>query len=326
MKIVNKTLLALSITALLTGSAFANPFEPVTPVSGKVAINIGQQSQSIDGGVSVGSWSKSESGVAIGTGSSAIDNHSNIGVSGGNAFITSSAVGSGSHAKDQSSSFGGSSNSDGNSDALGNGSYAKNHSVSVGNFATSSTSSVAVGYNSYAGNGGIAIGARSYSDDGQVSVGSGMVGTKNDTRRIENVSAGKSATDAVNVGQMQTANAKTLQLANQYTNKAVNSLAGSLTDYTDQKVNYLNGEIGNVKDIAEAGTASAMAMSAISIVPNKPISVGFGVAGYGSEGAIALGMKAIQHDSHKIDTVESLSASYDTTHHMGVSAGVTWGF
>ena len=92
-------------------------------------------------------------------------------------------------------------------------------------------------------------------------------------------------------------------------------------NYTNQKFYQLNGKINDVQTIAEAGTASAMAISQIPLNPNTPYTAGFAVAGYGSQSALAVGFKA-----HKDNIAFNLGSSYDTAHQFGVAAGVGVGF
>ena len=137
MRFINKTLLAISVSALLCGTAMAAitdqyGFKPNTSISGgKSALKVvtGKQAQSIGGGVSTGTWTKSQDGVAIGTGAMETDSHN---VPNSIYGETGTAVGAGSVGLDASTALGG---------------------------------------NAQANNGGVALGANSLSTDGSVSVG-----------------------------------------------------------------------------------------------------------------------------------------------------------
>ncbi|CAG2156840.1 ESPR-type extended signal peptide-containing protein [Cupriavidus numazuensis] len=158
----------------------------------------------------------------------------------------------------------------------------------------SGTNSVAMGNGAKAtADSSVAIGANSVADrPNAVSVGA--VGNE---RQITNVAAGTAQTDAVNVSQLQSSNAQTLNLAN---------------GYTDSK-------IGGVRNDANAGAASAMAMAGLpqAVIPGKGL-VGLAGSTYAGQSAMALGMSALS-DSGR--WVYKAAASTNTRGEYGVTVG-----
>ncbi|MCG7509402.1 calcium-binding protein, partial [Mesorhizobium sp. IRAMC:0171] len=84
---------------------------------------------------------------------------------------------------------------------------------------------------------------------------------------ISNVGAGVANNDAVNVGQLKqtVTEAKTfaVQTANNYTDTVATRTLGQANDYTDQKFNQLNQEMGGIRD--EARQAAAIGLAAASL-------------------------------------------------------------
>ena len=105
---------------------------------------------------------------------------------------------------------------------------------------------------------------------------------------------------------------RTLAQANSYTDYRI----GSLKAYTDKRLK-------DIRDEARAGVASAMAMGAIPMVPNKRFSIGAGAATYHGQNAVAIGLK-VKTENDK--AVISLSGSASSNGDFGASAGFAFGF
>ncbi|MFU2075776.1 YadA-like family protein [Gallibacterium anatis] len=105
---------------------------------------------------------------------------------------------------------------------------------------------------------------------------------------------------------------RTLAEANSYTDYRI----GSLKAYTDKRLK-------DIRDEARAGVASAMAMGAIPMVPNKRFSIGAGAATYHGQNAVAIGLK-VKTENDK--AVISLSGSASSNGDFGASAGFAFGF
>ncbi|MEB5484342.1 YadA-like family protein [Burkholderia pseudomallei] len=201
-----------------------------------------------------GSSAFGESAAAAGDGSTALG--SNAVASG----VGSVATGAGSVA------------SGANSSAYGTGSNATGAgSVAIGQGATASGSnSVALGTGSVA------------SEDNTVSVGS--AGSE---RRITNVAAGVNATDAVNVGQL---------------NSAVSGIRNQMDG--------MQGQIDTLARDAYSGIAAATALTMIPDVdPGKTLAVGIGTANFKGYQASALGATARITQNLKVKTGVSYSGS-----------------
>ena len=126
---------------------------------------------------------------------------------------------------------------------------------------------------------------------------------------LHNVAAGSAETDAVNVAQVNQGLQNTLDRANAYTNA---QLAG---------VNY---DIGKLRDDAQAGTASALAVAGLpqAFEAGRGL-IAFGVGTYRGESAFALGVSKALPDDH---TVFKLGAAVDTRGYLGANGGVGYQF
>ncbi|WP_343529030.1 YadA-like family protein, partial [Sphingomonas sp.] len=153
--------------------------------------------------------------------------------------------------------------------------------------------STAIGAGSSAtGSNSVALGYGS--TDGGLSnvVSVGGVGTE---RQITNVAAGTRATDAVNVGQLNTGLASTLLQAN---------------NYTDGRVNALAFDLGRVRRDANTGTAIAMASAGLPQAYEAGKGMIAGALGvYQDQTALAVGFSKAFVDGH---TVVKGSASFST--------------
>jgi trimeric autotransporter adhesin len=145
--------------------------------------------------------------------------------------------------------------------ALGTASVASGvQSTALGNTASATgLNSVAIGYASVAG------------DADTVSVGAAGA-----TRRITNVSPGMSATDAVNLSQLNAAGAGSLAAANAYTNTQITAV---------------RFDLGKLRDQMRAGIAGSDAINGIpqNFAPGKSM-IGVGVSQYGGSVGLALGI------------------------------------
>lgn len=286
--------------------------------------------------------------IAIGTNAYAHDNSAvSFGAGSSAAGIQSSATGSRAIANgDAASAFGSGATATGRrSIAVGSESKATgSHAIAIGNYASSDKNTISLGNSAVAtGQNSIAIGNNSRSSDGQVSFGN----TKTQ-RRLEYVANGKASTDAVNMSQLhqqinqtrtytqQQKQAAITQAKNYVAqqNTAILNSAKTYTDhqsattlsvanrYTDQKVNLLTHSIEKVHNQANAGIASAMAMTSIPMRQGYNYTIGMGVANYGNQSAMAIGGK-FNIAQHSIIT---LAASDDSQHDAGIAAGFGFGF
>jgi autotransporter adhesin len=221
--------------------------------------------------------------------------------------------------------------------ALGFNASAGSDSVAVGtNAHAAGPDDTAVGFNanvtanhgsafgagaSVAAAGGTAIGAGATVAAGAtnaVAIGAGSVatdpnsvsfGTPGNTRRLENVSAGVSATDAANVGQVQAAEAGAVTQANAYTN----SFAAGF-----------NYRLNQVSVRADEGTAAALAANGVpqAFNPGRTL-VGVGLGSWGGQAALSVGASHIFEDGQ---FAVKITGSFDTHGQAGVSTGVGWQF
>jgi autotransporter adhesin len=126
---------------------------------------------------------------------------------------------------------------------------------------------------------------------------------------IHNVAAGLSPTDAVNVAQLSSGLSNTLTQANAY---------------TDQRFASLNFDLKRARRQADAGTSAALAAAGLpqAYEAGKGM-IAMSVGAYGSQTGFALGGSKAMSDGH---TVVKLSASYDTSHRAGGTAGLGYQF
>jgi autotransporter adhesin len=176
-----------------------------------------------------------------------------------------------------------------NSSAVGNGSQASgNNSTAVGTGASSS------------GNNSAAVGAGS-NDDGRSNVVS--VGTTVNQRQVTNVAAGTQGTDAVNLDQL-------------------NAGIAQANNYTDSRIDALQGSINSVARNAYSGIAAAAALTMIPEVDkDKTLAVGIGTAGYRGYQAVAIGASARITENIKMKAGVGMSPGGDT---VGVGASMQW--
>ncbi|PSX45531.1 YadA C-terminal domain-containing protein [Photobacterium kishitanii] len=93
--------------------------------------------------------------------------------------------------------------------------------------------------------------------------------------------------------------------------------------YVDNKFNQLQTDIYHVRKRADAGTASAMAMTQIAAPLNGyKYNIGMGIGSYGNQAATAIGAK-FRVDQ---DMTIGVTSSYDSQHDFGASVGTNWSF
>jgi autotransporter adhesin len=193
------------------------------------------------------------------------------------------------------------------------------HNVAAGEVAAGSTDAVNGGQlaatnSAVAANGEVArearaLGANSVQYDpgrGAVTLGGSGAGAP---VRVGNVAAGTSASDAVNVGQL---------------NSAMNSAVAQASAYTDLRVAALDFELDDLRRDSEAGTAGALAAAALpqAFRPGGGM-VAIGAGTFQGESAIALGASTVLNDGR---TVLRIGATLDTRSRAGANAGVGWSF
>lgn len=106
--------------------------------------------------------------------------------------------------------------------------------------------------------------------------------------------------------------------ANAYTDYRIHQLQ----QHTDQRIAQVNRDIRQVRKEARAGISAAMAIGAIERVPGKKATIGAGIGSYGSETAVAIGLKALPHKQVMV----TLAGSVDSQKNVGGSAGISIGF
>ncbi len=114
----------------------------------------------------------------------------------------------------------------------------------------------------------------------------------------------------------------TLNKAKMYTDHQSATTLSAANQYTDQKVNLLTHNIEKVHNQANAGIASAMAMTSIPMRQGYHYTIGMGAANYGNQSAMAIGGK-FDVGQHGVIT---LAASDDSQHDAGIAAGFGFGF
>ncbi|WP_108627528.1 YadA-like family protein [Achromobacter pulmonis] len=229
--------------------------------------------------------------ATVQTGTSGVASGSNAAVSGKNGVaIGSNAV---SAAEETVAVGAGATASASGATATGSGARASGkRSSAVGQKASASgNNSVAVGAGAKASNtNSVALGADSATDrDNSVSVG--YAGGE---RQITNMAAGTAPTDGVNVSQ--------------------------LNDTKNDIVNYTNGKLRNLRNDANAGTASAMAMAALpqATLPGKGMFA-LGGGTYGGQSSLAVGISSMSESGK---WVVKANATTNTRGNVGAAVGV----
>ncbi|MFL9917917.1 YadA-like family protein [Paraburkholderia fungorum] len=170
--------------------------------------------------------------------------------------------------------------------------------------AASGANTTALGANANAsGQNAVALGAGSVADrDNTVSVGA--AGSE---RQIANVAAGTQSTDAVNVGQL---------------NSSLNQATSQANNYTDQRINQVQGSITDTSRKAYSGIAAATALTMIpDLQQGKNIAVGIGGAQYQGYGATAIGLNARVTQNLIVKAGVGISAAGNT---YGIGGSYQW--
>ncbi|WP_431272948.1 YadA-like family protein [Variovorax ureilyticus] len=143
----------------------------------------------------------------------------------------------------------------------------------------------------------VALGAGSVSDrENTVSVGSA-----GNERAIANVADGVMTHDAVNKGQLD-------------------SVADNAKAYTDQRVNQVQQQVGDVARNSYSGVAAATALTMIpNVDPGKKFAMGVGVGSFKNYAAMAVAASARLNDRVTIKAGVGMSAAGST-----VGAGATY--
>lgn len=149
-----------------------------------------------------------------------------------------------------------------------------------------------------------------YDDSTHTSV---TLGPGNPPVVVHNVAAGVASTDAVNVGQLNTA-------IGNVTNIAINNAVTQANAYTDTRISALEFQLDDVRKDARAGTSAALAAAGLPqpMEPGKTM-VAAGAGFYRGKGAFAIGA------SHALDNgrgVFKVGVTYDASEHVGANAGV----
>ncbi|MBN3759163.1 hypothetical protein G3N95_40080, partial [Paraburkholderia sp. Tr-20389] len=194
-----------------------------------------------------------------------------------------------------------------------------------GNASATTANSVALGSNSVANSatlgtagfmpvGGTAIAAATAA--GEVSVG--KAGAE---RRITNVAAGLNPTDAVNVSQLMSEDAKVNNIGNNLANlsNTVNNISGGsgTTKYFHANSTQVDSNASGGEAIAIGGAASAAGMNSVALglssvsAGNVSVAVGAGASTAGAFGvAIGAGAKALTTQSDAIGDSTTASGLY----------------
>lgn len=156
-----------------------------------------------------------------------------------------------------------------------------------------------------------ALGANSVQyDQGRTSV---TFNTTGSAVVLRNVAAGTSATDAVNVGQLQSGLQGAVNQANAYTDTRLN-----------QALTSMNFNLREVRRDLSAGTSSALAAAGLPQA-NEPgrsmVAIGGGT--YRGQSALAIGASTFLNDGHSIFRI---GASIDSQGYGGANAGFGYQF
>ncbi|WP_421730074.1 YadA-like family protein [Brevundimonas sp.] len=126
---------------------------------------------------------------------------------------------------------------------------------------------------------------------------------------VSNLAAGVEAGDAVNVQQLREGLAGAVQQANAY---------------TDVRLAVMNYSLREVRKLAYAGTAGALAAAGMPLISERGQSMmSLGVGTYEGESAMAVGFSRALGDG---SMVFRAGATFDTQDHIGGNAGVGWRF
>ncbi|MDQ0624390.1 ESPR-type extended signal peptide-containing protein [Paraburkholderia graminis] len=258
----------------------ASPYESAGLGGGSVAL--GYAATATGGGsVSIGANAISDfTNVAIGAGANAMGGRQSIAI-GMSSQVTGTAA----------EAFGFQSTASGTSAvALGaNTTASAGNSVALGTSSTTTANLSAAGYNP---------GSGTLSGTASVANGEVSVGKAGAERRVTNVAAGSAATDAVNVSQLQSEDAKVNNVSNNVSNVANNlantnnnvaNLSGNVTNINNTVNNIVNG--GGIKYFHTNSTladSSAAGVDSVAVGPNA-VARGAGSIAIGRNASMPLG-------------------------------------
>lgn len=153
-----------------------------------------------------------------------------------------------------------------------------------------------------------------YDDPSHTSV---TLGPGNPPVVVHNVADGVLDTDAVNVGQLNSA-------IGGVTNIAINNAMTQANAYTDARITELQFDIADVGKDARSGTAAALAAAAMPqpMEPGKSM-VAVGVSTYRGKNALAFGLS---HAPDNGKSVFKVGITYDSSSHVGANAGAGFQF
>ncbi|WP_162854581.1 YadA family autotransporter adhesin [Sphingobium estronivorans] len=130
------------------------------------------------------------------------------------------------------------------------------------------------------------------------------VGSAGAERQITHVADGTTATDAVNLRQLQSGMGQAVNVANAY---------------TDVRFNLLNSGLRNLRRDAEGGTAASMAMAGIPQFSEAGTgTLGVGMSTWQGEHAIAMGLSKVSDNGRLIVRA---AATYNSRSQGGANAG-----
>lgn len=149
-----------------------------------------------------------------------------------------------------------------------------------------------------------------YDDPSHTSV---TLGPGNPPATLHNVAGGVADTDAVNVGQLNSA-------IGNVANVAINNAVTLANAYTDNRVAALEFQLDDLRKDARSGTSAALAAAGLPqpMEPGKTM-IAAGAGFYRGKGAFALGA------SHALDNGKSVlkvGLTYDASEHVGANAGI----
>ncbi|WP_426024590.1 YadA-like family protein [Brevundimonas sp. PWP3-1b1] len=155
----------------------------------------------------------------------------------------------------------------------------------------------------------LALGQNSlqYADAGQTRVVLGR--SDGPAVTVSNVAAGVADTDAVNVMQLR---------------ESMNAAVEQSNAYTDLRMAAVNYNLQEVRKLAFAGTAGALAAAGMPQIAERGKSmfaVGYGT--YEGQSAMAMGFSRALGDG---SMVFRAGATFDTQNHVGANAGIGWRF
>lgn len=138
--------------------------------------------------------------------------------------------------------------------------------------------------------------------------------------RLHNVANGMAATDAVNLGQLQSGLNNVMEQTMGYTDQRF----AEAIEYTDLRVAEIGFDLAELREDAFSGTAAAMAMSSIpQAIEADRSMVGGGIGHYRGETAFGFGYSRAFNDGRGVVKV---SGTLDTHGKGGVAAGAGFSF